>query len=81
MSFTLCLSTEWFQLTAPSIITFIEYHPFQNAGKTNIYYGEHLHLGSYKQNVCPKNKLCREGGIRSTVVQKGTGFFQVVKGT
>lgn len=74
MYFTLCLSTEWFLLTDPSTITFIKYHPFQNLGKTNIYCGEHLHLGSYKQHACPKNKPCREGGIRSTVVQKGRGF-------
>lgn len=33
MYLTLCLSTEWFQLTDPSTITFIKYHTFQNADK------------------------------------------------
>lgn len=76
MYLTFCLSTEWFQLTNPYTINFIKCHPFQNAGKTNIYCGEHLHLGSHKQHACPKNKPCLEGGIQSAVVQKGTGVFR-----
>lgn len=37
MYFTFCLSTEGFQLTDPSTITFIKYHLFQNTGKTSIF--------------------------------------------
>lgn len=75
MYFTLCLSTEWFLLTDPSTITFIKYHPFQNAGKTNIYCGEHyLHLGSYKQHACPKTNHVGKEEFEVLWSKKGRGF-------